>query len=92
MPAMASSLTAALGLAAVLFGSDPEGLIMPGPVEQSQKRLMEQQAAIEERAKADREASARYHDLHDPRSMPAYFQTDQRWAGTAKGGATKKKK
>lgn len=85
---MASSLTAALGLAAVLFGSDPNGLIMPDPVEQSQKRLEDQQTAIEERAKADREASARYHDLHDPRSMPSFFQTDPRWAGTSYAGAT----
>ena len=85
---MATSLVAAIGLAAVLVGSDPDGLVMPDPVEQSQKRLEDQRKAIQERVEADKAASARYHDLHDPRSMPAYLQTDPRWAGTSYAGAT----
>lgn len=84
----ATSLAVAIGAAAAIAGSEPEILTLPDPVEMTQKRLADERRAVEARAESDRRASERFHDLHDPRTMPAFYQTDPRWSGTSYAGST----
>ena len=83
-----TNLAAAIGVAAALVTTSPKGLTLPSPVEQTRQRLAEEREAVEARAEADRAASARFHDLNDPRTMPSFLQTDVRWSGSGYAGAT----